>query len=251
METTINDFLGGQLAIEQPLKGYRAGIDPVILAASVEARAGQSVLDLGAGVGTALLTLMRRVQGINGMGVEIQVPLTQISKRNAKRNGISAAFFVADIEALPDEIRHTSFDHVLVNPPFFDRSRSVKAHDEGKETGRGQDKALCIWVDVALRRLRPKGYAHFILKPPQIPEILGHVETRRVAVKLWPIVARSGQAANLALVQLRKDSAAPFELLSPLIVHHGPAHICDKCKDYTPQMEQVLRKGAQLIWSKE
>ena len=32
---SIDEFLGGRLKIKQPLRGYRAGVDPVLLAASV------------------------------------------------------------------------------------------------------------------------------------------------------------------------------------------------------------------------
>ena len=44
---TRDGFLGGALQIWQPIKGYRAAMDPVFLAASVPAKAGQSVLELG------------------------------------------------------------------------------------------------------------------------------------------------------------------------------------------------------------
>ena len=50
-------FLGGRLRIWQPRAGYRAGIDPVMLAAAVPARPRQSVLELGCGAGTASLCL--------------------------------------------------------------------------------------------------------------------------------------------------------------------------------------------------
>ena len=46
-------FLGGQVHLYQPKKGYRAGVDPVLLAACVNATAGQSVLELGCGAGAA------------------------------------------------------------------------------------------------------------------------------------------------------------------------------------------------------
>mgnify|MGYP001821000592 CR=1 FL=1 len=50
-------FLGGKLHLLQPKTGYRAGVDPVLLAASVPAAAGERVLDLGCGVGAAALCL--------------------------------------------------------------------------------------------------------------------------------------------------------------------------------------------------
>ncbi|MEO0916318.1 MAG: methyltransferase, partial [Pseudomonadota bacterium] len=59
--TTDNAFLGGRLQVLQPAVGYRAGADPVLLAAAVDAGPGHSVLDVGCGVGTALLCLGTRV----------------------------------------------------------------------------------------------------------------------------------------------------------------------------------------------
>ncbi len=46
---TVDRFLGGKLRIFQPSSGYRAGIDPVFLAASLPVKAGQRVLELGCG----------------------------------------------------------------------------------------------------------------------------------------------------------------------------------------------------------
>ena len=50
---TEDEFLGGQLRLLQPRHGYRAGMDAVLLAASVPAEAGQAVLARGCGAGTA------------------------------------------------------------------------------------------------------------------------------------------------------------------------------------------------------
>ena len=60
---TEDAFLGGRLRLLQPAQGYRAGVDPVLLAASVPAMLGQRVLELGCGVGAALLCLGRRGTG--------------------------------------------------------------------------------------------------------------------------------------------------------------------------------------------
>ena len=64
-ELTRDAFLGGRLHLWQPVNGYRAGVDPVLLAASVNARAGQAVLELGCGGGTAMLCLGKRVSGLD------------------------------------------------------------------------------------------------------------------------------------------------------------------------------------------
>ncbi|MGL4281517.1 MAG: methyltransferase, partial [Albidovulum sp.] len=54
---TRDGFLGGALRVWQPKAGYRAAMDPVLLAAVVPASAGETVLELGCGAGVASLCL--------------------------------------------------------------------------------------------------------------------------------------------------------------------------------------------------
>ena len=51
-------FLDGRLSISQPEKGFRAGLDSVLLGAAVGADDG-ALLDLGAGAGVAALVALR------------------------------------------------------------------------------------------------------------------------------------------------------------------------------------------------
>lgn len=86
-DTTDNGFLGGRLQLLQPRRGYRAGLDPVLLAASVAARPGQAVLELGCGVGTALLCLGARVPGLSLTGVELQPDYAALARRMRRATG--------------------------------------------------------------------------------------------------------------------------------------------------------------------
>jgi len=78
-ELTEDAFLGGRLRLRQPAAGYRAAIDPVLLAAAVPAAAGDSVADLGCGVATAGLCLLARVPGARVSGLELQAPLADLA----------------------------------------------------------------------------------------------------------------------------------------------------------------------------
>src|SRR5690348_10207584 len=72
-------LLGGRVKLLQPVEGYRVAIDPVLLAAAVPAGAGDSVLDLGCGVGAAALCLAARVPGCRVTGVEVQRELVWLA----------------------------------------------------------------------------------------------------------------------------------------------------------------------------
>src|SRR5262249_58944603 len=52
-EVTEDAVLGGKLRLKQPTGGHRFGHDAILLAAACPARAGERVVDLGAGGGPA------------------------------------------------------------------------------------------------------------------------------------------------------------------------------------------------------
>lgn len=85
---TEDGFLDGRLRICQPERGFRAGLDAVMLAAAVPAGAGDSALELGAGVGTASLCLAART-GCRVTGIEIEPALVELANANAARNGMA------------------------------------------------------------------------------------------------------------------------------------------------------------------
>ena len=154
LETTTDGFLGGRLSILQPRHGYRAAMDPVLLAAAVPARAGEAVLELGCGVGVASLCLGARVAGLRLAGVERQADYAALARANALQNGIAFDVELADLAALPPALRARSFDHVIANPPYFPAGGGTPARDPGREGALREETPLALWVDAGLRRLR-------------------------------------------------------------------------------------------------
>ena len=86
-DQTDGHLLDGRVRYVQPRHGFRSGIEPVLLAAAVPARAGDRVLEGGSGAGAALLCLAARVPGVRGLGIEQDPALVTLAKRNAAANG--------------------------------------------------------------------------------------------------------------------------------------------------------------------
>ena len=136
---TCDAFLGGLVQLWQPRHGYRAGVDPVLLAATIPAVSGQRVLELGCGVGAAVLCLGARVAGLHLTGVEREAEYAAL----ALRNGAGALEVVqADIAALPLTLRQRQFDHVLANPPYWRRDASVAADNPVREAALAMIQAI-------------------------------------------------------------------------------------------------------------
>ncbi|MGR3634849.1 MAG: tRNA1(Val) (adenine(37)-N6)-methyltransferase [Shimia sp.] len=242
---TENAFLGGQLSLVQPKKGYRAGVDPVLLAASVPAKSGQSVLELGCGIGAASFCLAARVPGLRLAAIEIQPQYAELARKNAARNGVEIDVFDGDLLTLPEPLRQIQFDHVIANPPYFDRDASTAADEPGREVAMGEATPLTDWVITAARRLRQGGYASFIHRTERLPDLLSAMSGRLGSVEVAPLQAREGRESGLVLVRGRKGGRADFRLHAPILMHLGARHEADG-ESYTPQIRAVLRDGAPL-----
>ncbi len=243
-DLTRNDFLGGRVRLWQPRSGYRAGVDPVLLAASVPARAGQSVLELGCGAGAAIQCLLARVPQVQATGIELQPAYAELARRNASENAMLTVV-EADLTALPDDLRQMQFDHVIANPPYYLAGAHSPAADLGRQVALGEDTPLQDWIDVAARRLKPRGYLHMIQKADRLPDMLGGCAGRLGSVQVLPLAPRTDRAAELVILRARKGGRAAFRLHAPLILHLGDRHVEDG-ESYTPKVSAVLRDGADL-----
>lgn len=246
-ELTHDAFLGGRLRLWQPKAGYRAGVDPVLLAASVPAKPGEQVLDLGCGAGAAALCLGARVSGLVLTGLEVQPGYAALARRNAEGAGLSMTVIDGDLTTPPPMLRQMSFHHIIANPPYFDPSARIGAEDAGRERALAEQAPLAAWVELAARRLRPRGYLHVIQRTERLPDLLVAVQGCLGSVEVLPLAGRVGRPPAHVIFRARKDGRAPFRLHQPLIVHQGANHLSD-AEDYSDETVAVLRNGQMLPW---
>jgi len=235
-------FLGGSLRILQPCEGYRAGIDPVFLAAAVEAAPGTAVLEAGAGVGVAGLCLARRLAEARVTGLDVQSTLVDIARLNARRNDLEARveFVQGDILRPPRALAARRFDQVMINPPFYDQSERVRAARAPKRLSHmGDGAALDDWLSFCLTMLKPKGALTLVHRPDRLGDILRCLEGRAGGVRVFPLWPRAGAPARRIVVKAVKGSAGPLSVLPGLALHET-GHW------FTSGAEAVLRHGAGL-----
>lgn len=241
-DLTRDAFLGGKLYLYQPRKGYRAGLDAVLLSASIQAVSGARVLELGCGVGAAILCLGARVPGLVMTGVEQEPRFATLARRNG---GDALEVVEADLAALPMSLRQRQFDHVLANPPYYDRTASIASGDTLREAAHGAGTPLETWIKTGAKRLAPKGLLHVIHLTERLPDILSALPSGMGSVEVLPLASRIGRAPDRMILRARKNGRGAFRLHAPLILHAENAHR-DGPKDYTPQVAAALREGAAL-----
>nr|WP_136442110.1 methyltransferase [Pacificoceanicola onchidii] len=243
-----SDFLGGKIRLLQPRAGYRAGVDPVLLAASIDAKPGQSVLDLGCGAGPALCCLGARVSDLHLTGVEIQPAYAELARINLSENHLHGDITVANVSELPAELRQRRFDHVMANPPYFLENQRRSAEDAGREIGRAGQTPLTDWIDTAARRVNPGGFVTIVQRIERLPELLAAMQKTLGSLELMPLFPRAGRPPRLVLVRGRKTGKAAFRFHGGLVLHRGGAHEGDR-EHYTDATNAILRDGAKLTFA--
>ena len=114
-----DSLLGGRVILRQPTNGYRVAIDPLILAASVTAEPGETILDVGAGVGAACLCLASRLNHCRIMGIELQKDLVRLATDNIILNNLRDRVEIlhGDLKSPPPRLAAGSYSQVISNPP--------------------------------------------------------------------------------------------------------------------------------------
>ena len=245
--TTIDDFLGGRIGVVQPKAGHRAGSDAVLLAAAVPARAGDRVLDVGAGVGVAGLCLLARVPGIEVTAVEIDARLSALAAANAARNRFGDKFHSvnADVTAPGKLLRaaglmREGYDQLIANPPFHATGKVRAAPDGARAAAHVMDAGgLAEWVRFFAAMAAPKALLTLIHRPDCLTELLPLLEGRFGGVTVFPLFARRGEPATRIIVRAEKGSRAALSLLPGLVLHQADG-------SYTKEAEAVLRGGQAL-----
>lgn len=242
-QVTSDAFLGGRLTLLQPARGFRSGSDAVLLAAACDARAGETVLDLGCGVGAAMYCLGQRVPGTVLSGLECDPESAALARRNG-----TAEVVEGDVHDMPAVLRR-SFDHVICNPPYFVAGAGRASPDRARDTALREDtEGLAAWVDAATRRAGPKGSVTFIARADRLEELIVRLSPRLGRLIALPIAPRAGQDAHRVIVQGVKGRRAPLRLIAPLVLHEGLSHDDDR-DSYTAAARAVLRNGKALTLS--
>ena len=252
---TSDTLLGGRVALQQPAAGYRVAIDPVLLAGAVPAADGERALDVGCGSGAGALCLASRVGGLHVTGIETDRAFAQLAKDNAALNGLEERIDVllGDFERPPPKLSPKSFDHVLANPPFFERGAHQPPADRSRAQANVEGAAgLDVWLEFCARMVRPGGSITVIHRPERLTQILGGLSQARagaaVVYPLWshnPFSgARAKKTANRLIVQATAEHGGPLQLARGMVLHEDDG-------SYTHAADRVLRGGAALALLEE
>ena len=222
---TEDAFLGGQLCLRQPKTGHRAGHDAMLLAAATAVRAGDRVVEFGAGVGAAGLALARRVADLRLALVEIDADLAQFARGNAAANAIAADVIVLDVASAAGAFADAglapdSADVVLMNPPFNDPARHRASPDQARQSAHvATATTLANWVHASRRVLKSGGVLTLIWRADGIADVLASLDRGFGSLRILPVHGDPAMPANRVLIRAVKGGRAPTEIYPALMLN--------------------------------
>lgn len=231
-------LFGGRIIHHQPATGFRSGIEPVLLAASVPAKAGEHVLEAGTGSGAALLCLHARVPGVRSVGVEIDAAMAGLARCNAAANSFQ------DLEVKLGAIESVDlardFHHAIANPPYHPANGTASPVAARNIAKRAIDGLIAAWIGYLARHLRHRGSLTLIVPIAAVPSCLSAMATAQcsctIIYPLWPMADR---AAKLAMIRGIRNSRSPMRMAPGLVLHNADG-------SFTGTAQALLRNAAAL-----
>ena len=243
-EYTEDYLLNRQIKILQPVNGYRASSDAVLLSAMVDKVKLQArILDVGSGTGAISLCLAQRLltSNVKIYGLELQSELAQLANKSAELNGFEFVKFCnTDIRQKNDnpELQPCSFDVVISNPPYSEHD--MPSPNKSKATAHNfSDFDLDKWLSFCVKMAKPYGQIYIVHRAEMLPQICMALQNKAGGLKILPIYSKNGQKAKRVIVAAQKDSKAPCKILPPFVTHNNEGK-------YTDEAEKILRCGCSF-----
>ncbi|KFL88556.1 putative O-methyltransferase [Acetobacter malorum] len=231
-------LLGGRIAYSQFRIGYRTGLEPVLMAAAVPARAPQRVAEIGCGAGAGLLCLSQRIAGLTGTGVEQNAETATLARQNLSANARDGLTILN--ARFPETLPNGPFDHCFANPPWHDPDGTASVIERRDLARRAQPDTLKLWIRGSARLLRHKGSLTLALPVSLMAAAITQLtESGFGGVTTYPFWPKAGREARILLLQARYGVRSPARLLPGMILHEEDG-------SFTAQARAVLEEGAAL-----
>ena len=189
------EFFGLQFAVAPGVLIPRADSETVVEAALKAAPDAGSVLDLGTGPGTLLLTLLSQLPQASGKGIDASATALSLAKTNASTLGLSGrAQFIQRNWTKPgwaDDLGR--FDLVIANPPYVEEAADLAPGV------RDFEPAEALFAG-------PEGLDDYRILIPQLPRLLTQngIAVLEIGATQAEAVSEIADKAGFA-VEMRRD----------------------------------------------
>lgn len=230
----IDDLQLAGMRIIQKDKGFRFGMDAVLLSDFATIDPKGRVADFGTGTGILPLLLRGRGKGCSFDALEIQSDMAEMAQRTMQLNGIQDVIRVHNVPVQQAEqlLGPGSMDAIVCNPPYGVPGTTLLNPSDTLRTARHQDEnGLMDWYKAAHRLLRGKGKFFMVYPAPRMFEAMTELDKAHLTPKRFRLIyPRINKPANLVLIEAMKDAKPMLHTEPPLIVYEPDGSMTTELK---------------------
>ena len=186
-DEVIEDLGIQGLKIIQNKKEFCFGIDSVLLSDFAKNLKKDSiVLDLGTGSGIIATLLCAKTKLKKIYGVEIQKAVSNRAKRSIKLNNLENKFVIIEenIINLQNYFNNDTFDVIVTNPPYKEKSTGIKNINEQKYISRHEVTAsLEEFIKISQKLLKSNGEFYMVHRPERLVDIFFYLRKYKLEPK--------------------------------------------------------------------
>ena len=231
---TTDTIFDGRLTLLQPGDGYRFSIDALLLACFLGINPGQTVVDLGAGVGVIALATAFIWQPRRVWAVEVQPRPAACARMNIERNAAGAVVRVleANWSDLTLSMIDGPVDAVVCNPPYRELGTGRVNPDLEEAAARHEIMGSAgEAARIAAGLLKPRGRLAMIYPASRLVDLVFEMRSAGLEPKRLRLVhSRAGEQARLALVEARLGAGAELLVQAPLYVYQRGREYTEECR---------------------
>lgn len=221
----MDDLQLNGLKIIQKKKGFRFGIDAVLLSNYVKIEKNMKIIDLGTGTGIIPILLSAKTDAYHITGVEIQPEMAEMARRSVILNNLENRVDIieGDFRKSIDMFGPNSFDAVVVNPPYTKAGSGLLNPDDAKAVSRHE--IFCTLEDiikVSSGLLKHHGRFFMIHRPERLVDIFFTMREYRIEPKRIKLVhANRKNPANMVLIFGLKNGNPQVTVEAPMYVNES------------------------------
>lgn len=235
-DETLDDLQLNGICIIQKVKGFRFGIDAVLLANFANVKRNSVAVDLCTGTGIVPFILAGKTEASNITGIEIQENLVEMANRSVTYNGLDERvnFINSDLKDIKLLKTLKKADLVTVNPPYKLCNSGIINELDASAISRHE--ILCNLEDVIVASrtlLKDGGKLYMVHRPERLADILCTMRKYKIEPKRIQMVhPNTKKAANIVLVEGQRDGGAFLKWEAPLYVY-------DEDGNYTKEIDSI------------
>lgn len=195
--------------------------DSFLLADFARCRAGETVVDLGAGSGILGLLLLARQPSLHMVGVECNESACTLARRTFAENGMAAEILPGDLREIGTLFPRGTADAVICNPPYFAPQTGAVASGQ-RGAARAELSAtlddVCAAADTALKY---GGEFFLIYRAERLTDLLEKCRAHHLEPKQMRLIQhRRTKAPELVLLACKKGGRPGLQTQVPLWIEN-------------------------------